>query len=126
VVGRIMAHWAKLDENNIVLDINVVSDDIIDGHAYMTETLGLDGTWVQTSYNTYKNQHALGGTPFRKNYATIGGTYDSERDAFIPPKRWESWILDEETCQWVAPIPNPDDRHQSEWDEENQAWLPRE
>ena len=121
-----MAHWAKLDENNVVVDVNVVSDDIIDGHAFMTETLGLDGTWVKTSFNTYKNQHSLGGTPFRKNYASIGGTYDAERDAFIPAKRWDSWILDEETCHWIAPIPNPDNRHQSEWDEENQAWLPLE
>lgn len=121
-----MAHWAKLDENNVVIDVNVVSDDIIDGHAFMTETMGLDGTWVKTSFNTYSGVHILGGTPFRKNYASIGGTYDPERDAFIPEKRWDSWILNEDTCNWEAPIPNPDNRHQSEWDEENQAWLPRE
>ena len=128
-----MAYFAELDENNIVINVIAVHNNelLVDGVESEEKGIAFCNTikpakWVKTSFNTYKNQHSLGGTPFRKNYASIGGTYDAERDAFIPAKRWDSWILDEETCHWIAPIPNPDNRHQSEWDEENQAWLPRE
>lgn len=96
-----MAHWAEIDENNIVLrvtvgDNNDPSGD--EGYQWLIDNLG--GIWVKTSYNTYGGIHELGGTPFRKNYAGIGFTYDPIRDAFIPPKPEGNWILDEETCLW--------------------------
>ena len=88
-----MSHFAKI-ENNIVTKVLVAEQDFIDT---------MEGTWVQTSYNTHGNVHALGGTPLRKNYAGIGYTYDSTRDAFIPPMPINefTYILDEDTCQWV-------------------------
>lgn len=100
-----MAHFAKIDENGIVETVIVAEQDFIDTQ---------EGTWVQTSYNTYGGVHidpvtkkADGGTALRYNYAMIGGTYDSERDAFIPPKPYNSWVLDEATCTWEAPIDEP-------------------
>lgn len=79
-----MAHFAEIDENNVVLRVLVVDDlHEANGHEFLSETLGLGGTWLKTSYNTSAGVHTLGGTPFRKNYAGIGYTYDSERDAFI-------------------------------------------
>lgn len=98
-----MAHFAEIDNNNIVLRVLVVPDDQEHrGHDFLAVDLGLGGTWLQTSYNTYAGQHATGGTPFRKNYAGIGFTYDPARDAFIPRKPEQGdWQLDEETCQWV-------------------------
>lgn len=98
-----MAHWAELDNNNIVLRVLVTSnDDIDEGYQWLIDTFG--GCWVKTSYNTLRNTHLLGGTPFRKNYAAISYTYDEQRDAFIPPKpEGDQWILVEETCQWYDP-----------------------
>lgn len=103
-----MAHWAEIDENNIVTRVLVVADEEDHrGQEFLATDLGLGGTWKKTSYNTQAGTHALGGTPFRKNYAGIGFTYDASRDAFIPPKPFDSWLLDEETCIWNAPTPMP-------------------
>ena len=109
-----MAHFAKLDENNVVTQVIVAEQEYIDT---------LSGTWVQTSYNTYGGVHKLGGTPLRKNYAGIGNTYDSVRDAFIPTKPYNSWVLNESTCRWVAPVDRPDDNKYYEWDEDNTQWV---
>jgi hypothetical protein len=109
-----MAHFAEV-KNGVVTQVIVAEQDFIDTLPNPTE-------WVQTSYNTHAGKHLLGGTPLRKNYAGIGFTYDAERDAFIPPKPFESWILDEETCQWEAPIPLPQDDNQYEWDQETVSW----
>ena len=99
-----MAHWAEIDENGIVLRVTVGSnDDPDEGYQWLIDNLG--GTWVKTSYNTIGGVHTLGGTPLRKNYAGVGYTYDSERDAFIPPKPEieGEWVLNEDTCQWENP-----------------------
>jgi len=95
-----MAHWAEINENNLVLRVLVGSnDDVDEGYQWLIDNLG--GTWIKTSYNTQGGVHKLGGTPLRKNYAGIGYTYDLERDAFIPPKPEEGdWILNEENCLW--------------------------
>ena len=103
-----MAHFAEIDENNIVTRVLVVDNEQEDrGQEFLATDLGLGGTWKKTSYNTMGNVHALGGTPFRKNYAGIGFTYDESRDAFIAPKPFASWVLDEATCIWNAPTPMP-------------------
>lgn len=121
-----MAHFAKLGVGNIVERVAVVSNDVA-----TTEQTGIDflnnlyntrDVWKQTSYNTYGGVHNLGGTPLRKNYAGIGYTYDQTRDAFIPPKPFNSWILNESTCQWEAPVAKPDDDNIYKWNEENQSW----
>jgi hypothetical protein len=110
-----MSHFAEIDENNIVLRVLVGDNDLPDeGKSWFEENLG--GTWVQTSYNA----------TIRKNFAGIGFTYDAERDAFIPPKPFESWILDEDTCQWQPPIPYPDDGGAYFWDEASGDWLEQE
>jgi len=111
-----MAHFAEIDENNIVTRVIVVADENeADGENWCNGFLG--GTWKQTSYNTYGNVHALGGTPFRKNYAGVGDTFDASRDAFIEQKRFASWTLNETTCLWEAPIAHPDDGKYYEWNE---------
>lgn len=118
-----MAHFAEIDENNIVLRVLVVDDlHEADGHNFLSQTLGLGGTWVKTSYNTQAGTHLSNGTPFRKNFAGVGYTYDLERDAFIPPKEFESWILNEDTCLWEAPTPKPTDGKFYSWNEEDLAW----
>ncbi len=115
-----MAHFAKIDENNIVTKIIVADQEAIDTQ---------DGTWIQTSYNTYGGKHydsdtgeEDSGTPLRKNYAGKGYTYDSVRDAFIPPTPFPSWTLDETTCLWEAPVSYPTDDKMYNWDEDNQQW----
>lgn len=109
-----MAHFAKV-ENNIVTQVIVAEQDVIDS--------GLFGTgWVQTSYNTIGGQHPEG-RPLRKNYAGTGYTYDSQRDAFIPPKPFASWLLNEDTCLWEAPVAMPTDNKRYSWDEEQQNWI---
>ena len=99
-----MAHWAEIDENNIVLRVTVGSnDDSDEGYQWLIENLG--GTWVKTSYNTSGGVHSLGGTPLRKNYAGVGYTYDSTRDAFISPMpEGMGWVLNEDTCLWENTI----------------------
>lgn len=100
-----MAHWAEIDNNSIVLRVVVTDNNDVngdEGYKWLIDNLG--GTWIKTSYNTKNGVHTLGGTPLRKNYAGIGFTYDSVRDAFIPPKPdGDGWILDEATCSWVLP-----------------------
>jgi len=107
-----MAHWAEIDDDNVVLRVTVGNNDEPDeGYQWLIDHLG--GTWVQTSYNQ----------TFRKNYAGIGFTYDEARDAFIPPKPYLSWVLDEDTCLWVAPIPYPTDGADYFWDEDAGDWV---
>lgn len=112
-----MAHYAQINENNQVTQVIVAEQDFIDSGA-----VGDPATWIQTSYNTYGGQHRLGGTPLRKNYAGIGYTYDSVRDAFIPPRPYPSWQLSEETCLWSAPTPMPTDGQLYRWDEPSTSW----
>jgi hypothetical protein len=113
-----LAHYAFLDENNIVTEVitgrneTEVVDGISDWEAYYGDFRGQ--TCVRTSYNGN----------IRKNFAGIGFTYDAERDAFIPPKVFDSWVLDEETCRWVAPIDYPTDGLIYDWDEEAKDWTP--
>jgi len=117
-----MAHFAEINDNNIVTRVIVVADEhAADGENWCSTLLG--GTWKQTSYNTLGGVHSLGGTPFRKNYAGIGYTYDSTRDAFIPPKPYPSWILIEDTCDWEAPVALPDDDKIYGWDEATTNWV---
>ena len=118
-----MAHFAKLDNQNIVLDVNVVNNETINnlpfpesepiGLAFLTEWSGGYTNWKQTSYNAN----------FRKNYAGIGYTYDATLDAFIAPKPYPSWLLNTTTCQWQAPVPYPTDGKMYTWDEETQSWV---
>jgi hypothetical protein len=97
-----MAHWAEIDENNIVLRVTVGDNNDPagdEGYQWLVDNLG--GTWIKTSYNTNGGVHELGGVPLRKNYASPGYTYDTVRDAFIPPMPEEgNWVLNEETCLW--------------------------
>ena len=122
-----MAHFAKLDENNIVTQVIVVSNDIATsedaGVTFINNLYKTSNTWKQTSYNTVKNTHSLGGTPFRKNFASVGYTYDASKDAFIPPKPFNSWVLDETTCWWEAPVAYPSDGKEYDWDEDNTQWV---
>jgi hypothetical protein len=120
-----MAHWAEIDESNIVTRVLVVADEEDHrGQEFLATDLGLGGTWKKTSYNTMGNVHALGGTPFRKNYAGIGFTYDESRDAFIPEKPFASWVLNEDTCLWDAPTPMPvEEGKMFTWDEDTTSWV---
>lgn len=112
-----MSHYAKI-ENEIVVQVNVVEDDFFNANRETRYT----GTWIQTSYNTRKGIHILGGTPLRKNYAGVGYTYDEQRDAFIPPKINNGWILNEETCDWESSIPYPQDGKTYIWNNEIENW----
>jgi hypothetical protein len=112
---KIMSHFAKV-ENGIVIDVIVVEQDVINSGIFGDPLM-----WVQTSYNTFAGKHPEG-RPLRKNYALIGGTYDAVRDAFIPPKRYPSWLLNEETCQWEAPVSYPTDGKFYAWDEPTLNW----
>jgi len=118
-----MAHFAKLDENNVVLDVNVVDNNTINnlpfpdsepvGILFLTSWSGGYTNWKQTSYNGN----------FRVNYAGIGYTYDPVLDAFVPPKPYPSWLLNTNTCQWQAPVPYPNDGKMYQWDEATQSWV---
>jgi len=112
-----MAHFAQI-ENNLVTQVIVAEQDFIDNHT--------DGTWLQTSYNTNGGVHSNGATPLRKNYAGVGYTYDSVRDAFIAPQPYPSWILVEDTCLWEAPVAYPTDDKMYTWNEELTNWVERE
>jgi hypothetical protein len=112
-----MSHYAQLNENDIVTRVLVIEQDVID-----TGLFGDPNLFVQTSYNTLAGEHLLGDTPLRKNFAGIGYTYDRSRDAFIPPKPFSSWSLNEDTCQWNAPVPQPVDTN-SVWNEETMSWI---
>ena len=122
-----MAHFAKLDNNNIVTSVVTVSNDIAtDESAGISFLKNLynepNSIWKQTSYNTRHGVHTLGGTPLRKNYAGKRYTYDEGRNAFIPPQNYPSWTLNETTCQWEAPVTYPDDGKRYDWNEDNQSW----
>ena len=110
-----MAHFAKVNAMGIVETVVVAEQEMID-------TLPDKTSWVQTSYNTKAGQHPEG-RPLRKNYAGIGYTYDPARDAFIPPKPFPSWTLNEETCWWESPTPYPQDGEVYTWDEESKTWV---
>ena len=124
-----MAHFAKLGVGNIILKVEVVSNDIATneqaGVNFLNNLYNTSDTWFQTSYNTIGGVHLLDGTPFRKNYAGIGFTYDEDKDAFIPPQPYTSWTLNETTCQWEAPVAYPDDGKRYEWNETNENWQLR-
>ena len=121
-----MAHYAFLDENNVVVEVitgkdeNDLQDGVTDWETWYGNFRGK--TCKRTSYNTHAGQHDLDGTPFRKNFARINGTYDEVRDAFIPPKQYASWQLDEDTCTWVSPVPYPQDGNFYQWNEELLNW----
>lgn len=118
-----MAHFAKLDENNVVLEVHVVhNNELLDKNGVEQEHKGIDFlinwsngylAWKQTSYNAN----------FRKNYAGVGYTYDSQRDAFIPQQTYPSWVLNEDTCRWEAPVPMPEDGQMYIWDEPTTSWV---
>jgi hypothetical protein len=119
-----MAHYAFLDQNNIVTEVIVGKNEGEEGINWEQHYGSFRGqVCKRTSYNTIDGVHSLGGTPFRKNYAGIGYTYDLNRDAFIPPKPFNSWILNESTCNWDAPIPMPTDGQRYSWNEETQSWT---
>lgn len=116
-----MAHFAELDDQNVVVRVVVVSNaELLDRHGAEQESLGVrfcqqlfGGRWVQASYNA----------SIRKNFAVSGFLYDADRDAFIPPQPYASWLLDEDTCRWKAPIPMPDDGKNYAWDEPTTSWI---
>lgn len=121
-----MANFAKLGTGNIIEKVVVVSNDIATteqaGVEFLQNLYGDRATWKQTSFNTRGGSHLLGGTPFRKNFAGIGYKYDQTRDAFIEPKPYPSWTLNETTCLWDPPVVKPDDGQRYSWNEENQTW----
>jgi len=126
-----MATFAKIGLNGKVIEVHSVVNEVIqDANGVEQEKLGIDfltnltkwPIWKQTSYNTKGGVHKLGGTPLRKNHAGIGYKYDEDKDAFIPPKPFDSWTLNEETCIWEAPIDHPNDEQTYSWNEETQQW----
>ena len=128
-----MAHFAKIGKGNKVLAVHKIHDDCAitekDGQEFLNKLYKTNDIWKQTSYNTVAGIHLLGGTPLRKNFANVGYKYDMYRDAFIPPRRFNSWILNEDTCQWEAPIPIPELTEEQinnksfyDWNEETQQW----
>jgi hypothetical protein len=118
-----MAHYAFLDENNIVTEVIVGKNENEDNIDWEVQYGNFRGqSCKQTSYNTQGGVHSLGGTPLRKNYAGIGYIYDAIRDAFIPPKPFNSWILNEDTCLYQAPVSQPDDGKIYQWAEETLSW----
>jgi hypothetical protein len=112
-----MAHFAK------VVDGKVSQVIVAEKEFFDTFVDSSPGEWIQTSYNTHGGVHATGGTPLRKNFAGIGFTYDRTKDAFIPPQPFPSWVLDDNTCLWNAPVAMPTDGKQYNWDEATTAWV---
>jgi hypothetical protein len=128
-----MATFAKIGLNNKVIEVlSFHNNELLDSNGVEQEVNGIDfltkltgwSIWVKTSYNTYGGVHSTGGTPLRKNHAGIGMTYDEDRDAFIPKKPYNSWILNEDTCQWEAPVAYPDDDNSFSynWNEATTTW----
>jgi len=109
-------HFAKVT-NGIVTHVIVAENDFFD--TFVDDT---PGEWIQTSYNTLAGNHLTGGTPLRFNFAGVGYTYDSIKDAFIPPQPYPSWILNETTCSWQAPVAHPDDGLDYIWNEDTKSW----
>jgi hypothetical protein len=112
-----MSHFAKIDENNIVVEVIVAEQDFIDSGA-----VGDPSKWIQTSYNTIHNTHPEN-RPLRKNFAAEGFYYDKDLDAFIPPKPYDSWVFDKEKCDWHPPIPAPSSPIPHFWDENKKEWA---
>ena len=126
-----MASFAKIGLNSKVIEVlSVVNEVLHDSNGVEQETIGIDfltkltgyPVWKQTSYNTHGGVHDNGGIPFRKNHAGIGYIYDETRDAFIPPKPFNSWILNEDTCIWNAPVAYPTDDNKYSWNESTLTW----
>ena len=129
-----MASFAKIGLNGKVIEVqSVVNEVLYDANGVEQESIGIDfltkltgwAIWKQTSYNTHGGVHDKGGIPLRKNHAGIGYTYDENRDAFIPPKPFKSWVLNESTCLWESPIPYPSDAPIDKiytWNEQIQNW----
>jgi hypothetical protein len=118
-----MAHYAELNQNNIVINVIPGWDETVKSDMEQLLLLETGNIWKRTSYNTLGGKHLLGGTPFRKNYAGFGYTYDDQRDAFIPPQPFPSWVLNEETCLWEAPTPMPTDGQLYNWGEATLSWV---
>ena len=126
-----MASFAKIGLNGKVIEVQSVVNEVLhDANGVEQEVNGIDfltkltgwAIWKQTSYNTKGGIHLSNGIPFRKNQAGIGFTYDEDRDAFIPPKPFNSWLLNEDTCLWEAPITKPEDGNKYRWNEQNLSW----
>jgi len=126
-----MASFAKIGLNSKVIEVLSVNNEVLkDSNGIEQEAIGIDfltkltgyPLWKQTSYNTHVGIHNNGGTPFRKNHAGIGYIYDEDRDAFIPKKPYNSWILNEDTCLWNAPVVKPNDENEYTWNEETLSW----
>ena len=126
-----MASFAKIGLNSKVIEVLSVHNNVLkDSNGVEQEVIGIDfltkltgyPVWKQTSYNTHGGVHNNGGTPLRKNHAGIGYTYDETRDAFIAPKPFNSWILNEDTCRWEAPIPMPINDNMYTWNESTLTW----
>jgi hypothetical protein len=126
-----MASFAKIGLNNKVIEVLSINNEVLkDSNGIEQETIGVDfltkltgwAIWKQTSYNTIGGIHKLGGTPLRKNHAGIGYTYDEDKDVFIPKKPYASWILNEDTCRWEAPVVMPNDGQRYNWNETIQNW----
>ena len=111
-----MAHYAKV--NNGIVERVIVAE----AEFFETFVDNSPGQWIQTSYNTRGGVHTLGGTPLRKNYAGVGYSYNAQLDAFIPEKEYASWVLNEETCLWEAPVAKPDDGNEYKWNESTTSW----
>jgi hypothetical protein len=129
-----MASFAKLNTENIVITVESVVNEVLkDSNGIEQESIGIEflrtlynepnAVWKQTSYNTNNGVHRLGGVPFRRNHAGINYTYDEQRDAFIPPKPYNSWILNEDTYQWESPVVHPNDGQVYIWSEEALNWI---
>jgi hypothetical protein len=130
-----MASFAKIGLNSKVIEVLSVNNEVLyDSNGIEQEVNGIDfltkltgwAIWKQTSYNTHGGVHSFGGTPLRKNHAGIGYTYDEDRDAFIPKKPFNSWLLNETSCIWEAPVSLPDNENTYSWNEENLSWDLRE
>lgn len=126
-----MSNFAKIDKNNVVVQVLVTNNDSNGDGGYQWLINNLGGTWIKTSYNTYGGVHydPETGEPsknqskaLRKNFAGIGYTYDLNRDAFIPPAPFDSWLLNENTCLWQAPVPQPTDGKEHQWNETTMSW----
>ena len=126
-----MASFAKIGLNNKVIAVHSVNNEVLyDSNGIEREDIGVDfltklhgwAIWKQTSYNTVGGVHNKGGIPFRKNHAAIGMIYDENRDAFISPKPFNSWILNEDTCLWNAPVAYPNDGKFYAWNESTLSW----
>jgi hypothetical protein len=119
-----MAHFAEIDENNLVLRVLVTDSNDPngdEGHKWLVDNFG--GIWIKTSYNTINGVHVLDGIPLRGNYAGPGMKYYQEEDAFMPPKPHDSWIIDTSTYKWKPPVEYPNDGENYKWDEESVSWL---